>query len=240
MLVRQFRLRLSEDRKRNLVMREREIEPKKRGATGRGAQARQDPHPAPAFVRLLEKNALAPQREGVRLAQANGTRFAFLDWKRRWIFRAAELPNRAFAATRLMGNADQRAEIHQCGVVIASASRWNESGCSPPKFAATGGRIDRDLQISQASEDPRDVGFDNRRRLIECETGDRARSVLADARQLGDFCEIVRQFAAELFHDDFRSPVQISRTRVIAETLPRVQHRGFIRASERGEVRETR
>jgi hypothetical protein len=146
-VVRRFRSRPGENRKRDAMMGKREIEPEERRTRWRSWQARQNPQAAPAVARLLEEDAVAPPHEGVRLRQVDGSRFLSLDRQHRRMSCAAESADWTFAATRLTRKADHRAEVHLGGVVFARAGCCDERGRSPPEMSATRGGIDRDFAV---------------------------------------------------------------------------------------------
>ena len=74
-------------------------------------------------------------------------------------------------------------KIHQSRVVKAGVPVWQQfAGALPQRFAPAAG-IDRNLEIEEASEQTRDVRFDDRNRLIEGKRGHGVRGVTANSRQ---------------------------------------------------------
>ena len=63
-----------------------------------------------------------------------------------------------------------------------SGTRGQELDGARPEQFTSGARIDGDLHIEKAGEQPRDVGFDNGHRLIEGERGDGIGGIAANPR----------------------------------------------------------
>lgn len=83
-------------------------------------------------------------------------------------------------------------------------------------MSLAGSGIDRIFPIRLAREHPRDIGVDDRFRSIEGKTGDCARRVAPDARQLRELRGIVREFTAKRLQRRLRRPLEIARARVVA------------------------
>ena len=159
-------------------------------------------------------------------------------WKRGRGGRVAETVNGARFAFR-PGNANQRAQIHESGV-IPSRGALRQKLCSMrPEYFASGAGIDRDLDIEKSGEQPRDVGFHDGRGFIERESGDGVCGIAADPRKIPNRLQLPRKAAAMFFHHSDGRSAEITSTGVIAKTLPGVQNILFGSGCQSGIIGET-
>ena len=147
MVLRQLWRRLGENCQCDAMMGEWKIQLEERSAPRRRGQAGQNPHAAPTFAGLLEEHAVAPAHDGVRFPQVNGRRSLFLDRQNRRALGAAIGANRTFGATRLMGQTDHCAKVHQGGVMFAHAGSREERVRGLPEMSATDRGINRDFPV---------------------------------------------------------------------------------------------
>ena len=189
----------------------------------RYAQSRQDPHSAPAIIRLFEENAPAAHREAVVFGSNLQWPTRFFARERRRIGRPAEFLHRTDVALRA-NSADEGAQFHEGGVVLAGVSSRQEPGGVRPELFAPRASIDRRLQIEQARENARGVCFNDGDSSIERERRDGIRGVATDPRQRADGGRRVRKMPAMFFRDRDRCGPQISRARIVAEPLPGVEN----------------
>lgn len=209
-----------------------------RGGGRRFCQRRQNPHVAPACGGLLEQNLAAAADECMSLSEQLGLRPRAFFGKPRGIGRGAERADGAEAALWLSRDADERAEVHKGGIENAGAAFRNQLRGEIPDGGVAGGGIDRELQVKQASEKTRDVGFDNWHRLIEGEGGDGVRRVAAEAGEGADVGWVFWEFAGKFRDHGARGGVEISGAGVVAEALPGVKDLRFISSREAGEIRK--
>jgi hypothetical protein len=78
----------------------------------------------------------------------------------------------------------------------------------------------RNGKIKNAREQPRDVCFDNRDRLIQGKGRNCVGGVAADARQFPYQLNFARENSIMPSDDHFRGDVQIARSRVVTKALP--------------------
>jgi len=114
------------DGKSNAVMSEGKFQTMHRLRCRRPAgQARQDPHAAPAILGLLEKDATAPQGKAVMLGAKLECGPRFLTGQDPWFGCAAEIFHRT-DFTLWSHTADERAQFHKGGIMLASISAREE------------------------------------------------------------------------------------------------------------------
>jgi hypothetical protein len=94
------------------------------------------------------------------------------------------------------------------------------------------------IHIKDTGVHPLDIPIQSRDVHTEGNRGDRAQGITSDARQFSQNIQVARNFAIALFYDDLRSFVQISRTAVIAKSLPAIQHIPLRSLCQRTDVRE--
>jgi len=140
------------------------------------------------------------------------------------IFRATKLFDGADAASRSARPTNERAKICERRVVNARGALWNKRGRMLPKFFPAAPSIDRAAKIKNAHQHARSVGFDNRNCLIKGEAGDGVRGVFPDSRESLHLIDRSRKASAKSIYDGPCSGVKISRTSVIAESLPGAQN----------------
>jgi hypothetical protein len=107
-----------------------------------------------------------------------------------------------------------------------------------PELLGPRAGIDRDVNIEYSRNNPRYVYFNNRNRPVECERCHCIRDVAADAGKLLQRFRISRQIATVLPNDNLCGGMKISRSAVIAESLPGVQHFVLRCGGESGKVWE--
>ena len=117
------------------------------------------------------------------------------------------------------------------------AIRYERGGASPKRVAAGAG-IDRNLQIENSSEQTRDVGFDDRKRLVEGECGYGVRSVAADSRKSPHRIHRPGESAAMFGHDDFCGGAEIASPSVVPQSLPGMENFPLGGRGERGKIWE--
>ena len=123
--------------------------------------------------------------------------------------------------------------------MFAPVTAWQEPGSVRPKLRAPRAGVDGRSEVEDPREDPRDVCFDDRYRLIEGKGSNGICGVTADPRQLGDGPRGAGQFARVILHDTARGPAKVPSARVITEALPGVKNLGLGRGGKSLEVRET-
>jgi hypothetical protein len=201
-------------------------------------QPRQDPHSAPAILRLLEKDATAAERKAMMLGAKLQRRSRFFPRENGRLGGAAETLHWAGITSR-PGTADESAQFHEGGIVPAGIAARQKFCGRGPEPLASGARIDRRLQVEDAREDAGDIRFDDRDRLIECERSDGICRVAADSRELLDRFQVSRKSAAMFFHDGDSGRAEISSASVVAESLPGMKDVAFGSGGEGGEVGKT-
>src|SRR5206468_11968633 len=75
-----------------------------------------------------------------------------------------------------------------------------------------------------AAENPRDIAVEDRHWLIERDAANGAGRVASDARQRQNIFESFREMAAVPGDNHSRCRLQVAGARVVAETLPELQH----------------
>ncbi len=92
--------------------------------------------------------------------------------------------------------------------------------------------------VIQPCRNAQNVSIYRRDAQVEADGRDRACGVFSDARQRQQRLIIRRERTAVLLADEFRGPVQVARTAVIAEPFPQLEHLRLVRRGERTDVRE--
>jgi hypothetical protein len=200
-------------------------------------EARKNPHSAPAILGLLEKDAAAPQGKAVMLCAKFEGCPRFFSGQNPWFGCAAENFHRT-DFTLGPRTADERAQFHERGIMLAGIAVREKLRRCGPELLAPGTRIDRCLQIDEAGEDAGDVRFDDRDRLFEGERGNGIRGISANSGELLNRGQVFRENAGVLFRYGNRCRPQISGAGVVAEALPGVQDVIFGSSGERGEIGE--
>jgi len=145
---------------------------------------------------------------------------SFLDRESFRIFCPAEFFDRTNFTFGLARKTNERAKIDQCGIINPGGTFWNKHSRTLPKRVPAGRAIDGRPKIEQARYDPRRVGFNNRDGLIEGKRRDGIRRIPPDAWQFAHAGDRVWKMAAVLIHDDSGGGVKISRSRIVAKSLP--------------------
>jgi hypothetical protein len=118
-------------------------------------------------------------------------------------------------------------------------SRQDRVGDRPQRLVAGGG-LRVESRLEDAAKHPRDVGIDQRSARLIRERRDRACRVRTDAGQCAQ--RIWRRWQAASTNASLghfrREAVKISRTRVIAESLPRLAHARRRRGRNRSQRRK--
>ncbi len=122
---------------------------------------------------------------------------------------AADAIQWAAFAFRICRLAHQRTELHQCLIEVAAVLRRQQCFRDVPSTSS-----------KHAREHPRHVAVHNRRAFAERDARDRPRRVPADAGKLNPF----RRRGRARPPGAPRCPVQVLRTRVVAQTFPQLQH----------------
>ena len=191
----------------------------------------------PAIGRLFEQDAPAAQDEIVSLRAKFKRASRFFSRQYRWIRR----PTRTLHGTMFtfwLRPTDERAQFHQGGIVFAGVFFREKPGGRGPKLFSSGAGIDRYLQVEEAGENPRDVCFDDRDRLVESKGRYRVGSVAANAGQIADQIRRFREATAVFSADGDSGGSQISGARIIAKTLPGVENVRFRGGGKSGDTRE--
>src|SRR4029453_1905645 len=89
-------------------------------------QRRQDPHPAPAFARLLEQNLLLINDKCMLLGEPLCAQRRFPDRQGLWVHCPADSFNWPSSASWPTREANEGAQIHERGVVNAGGALWNK------------------------------------------------------------------------------------------------------------------
>ncbi len=138
--------------------------------------------------------------------------------------------------------ADQRAELHECLVVrprCPTRPGENRLGNLPePTMPFCAFRVDR--RREHASQHARDIRVDQRRASLIGERGHSARRICSDARQGAKRLRVCRKltFRAPAFGDLDRKTMEVARSRIVAETFPRLGDASGWRARHVAEGRE--
>lgn len=201
-------------------------------------QWRQDPHAAPAMIGLLKQDPFLLNNQRVILGQPHYRRPRFLYRKGFRIFCTAESFDGTNPAFWQAWKANQRAEIDKRGIVDARSAFWDKRSRQVPKRFATNGSIDRPPKIKQARQNAGSIGFDNRDWLIESERRDGVRSVTSNAGQDTNCRRIAWKSAVVAILDCFGGRVQLMRSCVIPEALPRMEDLIFRSSGDRAEIGE--
>lgn len=115
--------------------------------------------------------------------------------------------------------------------------REQRGGVGPKPFLAGGG-VDGCLQIVKPRNDPGDICFDDRHRLIECESRHRVCRVTPYARQL-PYRFVFRRELAPVFRDNSDcGPAEVSSARIITEPLPCMEDLRLRRRGQRAKIRK--
>ena len=154
------------------------------------------------------------------------------------IFRGAEFLRGANAAFGLARNANERAEIRQCGVVHSHIRFWDEHRCIVPERCPACIRIDRHATIEESTQNASGIGFHDGHWLIEREGCYGVGGVFTDSRKLLHLLNRTRKAAATSVHDSRRGDVKISCASIVTKPLPGSKHVGVTTASECREVRK--
>ena len=227
-----------EDRQGDAVIREGKFGYVNWGCgRGRLLQSRQHPHPAPSIVRLLQQDAVSANGENVVFREKLERWPRFLSRKRRRIGRAAETFDGARFTFR-PGYANQRAQIHERGVIRSGGALRQKLRGARPKHFPTGAGVDRDLDIEEAGKQASDVGFHDGDGFIERESGESVCGIAANTRKILDIDQSARKAAAMFFHHGDSRGAEITGAGVIAETLPGVQNVMFGSNCQSGEIGE--
>jgi len=152
------------------------------------------------------------------------------------IFRAAEFLDGADRAFRFAGEANKSAEIDKRGVVKARGALWDKRGCVLPQRFPAGRVIDRFAKVEKPSQNASRVSFENRHRLIKRKAGDRVRGVFSNSGELLHSIDRSRKVPSASIYNGPSGGVKISRTSVIAETLPCAEHVIFRSAGQYGKI----
>jgi hypothetical protein len=148
--------------------------------------------------------------------------------------------DRTFGAARRPGRAERGAELHQRLVQVARAGSLREVAGLLPQPGLCGRPAQVLADAEQPGENPRDVPVDDRLRTVERDRGHRARRVAPDTRELAQRLRIVGKPPGVPGHDHARSPLQVSRARVVAETRPQTEQRVGLGAGEALDVGKAR
>jgi len=133
---------------------------------------------------------------------------------------------------------NQRAEIDKRRIVNAGGIFWNQRAGAFPELFPASGSIDRAVKIKQARQNASSVGFDNWNLLIKGEGRDGIGRVTTDTGKFTDCREVARKSAFMAILYGFRNRMQVASSRVITETLPRVEDVTFRSPGEGGEIWE--
>lgn len=134
---------------------------------------------------------------------------------------------------------NQRAEIHERGVVPASTTLREERRRELPKVFSSGVGVDTRSEIQQPCEEPGGVRLYNRNRRIKRERHHGICRVTANSWQHFQRMMPPWNDAAMSFQDDLGCAVKIPCAGVVPETLPSMKDVGFRRSGERFQIRET-
>lgn len=209
------------DLQRHAMMGERKRGDRKRSRIRATRRRGQCPHAAPSFLRLLENDRIATSNERVGFHERD-RRFAFaFDGQARGVLRTALPFHRTNGTARRPGDADGRAQVHQRGIKFAGTPFRNERPGGRPKRVAPAGGIDRQTDIEKSRNHARGICLDHGNALIECERSNGVSDVFTNAGKLLDLSDIARK--SFVFRDESGAGVKISRSRIVAEALPRVQ-----------------
>ena len=195
-------------------------------------QRRQDPHPAPAFARLLEQNLLLINYKCVLLGERLCARRRFPDRQGLRIHCSAKSFNWTRSASRPAPETNEGAQIDERGVVNARGALWNKRRRVLPEHFLSSYAINRTAKIKNTRQDTCAIGLDNRRWLVKRQTGDGMGCVFSNSWELLHFLDRSRKAFAVPLYDGHSGGVKISCTRVIPKPLPRVEHVVFASARE--------
>jgi len=133
---------------------------------------------------LFEQNLALTNYKRVLFGESLCARSKFPDRQSFWIYCAAKFFNWTHSASRSARETNERAKIHERGVVNARGALWNKRGGVLPERFLAGGLIDRTSKVENTRQNTSGIGFDNRRRLVKRETGDGVRGVFSDSGKL--------------------------------------------------------
>ena len=127
---------------------------------------------------------------------------------------------RADPAAWRAGQADGRAQIHEGRIEVTGPLWWNERGGVIPDPFPSGSLIDRLRHVEEPGEQPNDVRFGNRNRLIESESEKGMSGVAAETREGQKLGRCMRALPGMILRNFPRGGVQVTGAAVIAKTLP--------------------
>ena len=134
---------------------------------------------------------------------------------------AGALPGAGVAAG-LARRADAGTEIHQRLRIVAGPPLWCELGGEPVENRL--GRRQRRLHGAKAGDHALDVAVDDGRRPVMGDGRDRCGGVAPDPGQRPQRGLLVRELPVVIGQKPPRAGVQVARPRVVAESLPGVEH----------------
>src|SRR5205085_2181626 len=142
-------------------------------------------------------------------------------------------------AFRIARQTDKCAQIEKGRVVDRGLFLWDKQRSVIPQLCLSAGRIDRTSYIKQTREHSSTVRFDDWDGLIERKCRNGVCGVFSNSWQHAHFIDRCWETAAmSAFHEPC-CRLKIPGARVIAESLPRVQHLRLRCACQRGKVRKS-
>jgi hypothetical protein len=162
----------------------------------------------------------------------------FFDGETFRILRATKFIYRTDSTLGRASRADERAEIHESGIMQGCFARGEKVGRVTPNCFAASGCIDRIAHGEQTRHDPGDVCFDQWNGSIERKCRDSVGRVTPDARKRAKIVDLVRQRSAMFTEDDFCKSMQIARSGVVTQSLPAVENARFRSKREGGKIGE--
>ena len=105
----------------------------------------------------------------------------------------------------------------------------------PKDFPSDSG-IDGFAKVKKPGQNARNISLDDWNGSIEREAGHRVRGVFADSRESPHLLDCAWEAFVVSIHNDSCCAVEISRSGVIAETLPGAEHNVFRSACQGGEI----
>ncbi len=190
-------------------------------------QRRQNPHTAPATAGAFEKDFVLPDDKGVVFSELFCARTSFPHRKDFRVCCATKFSHRTNSASRFARKTDQSPKIDKSGVETRGAAFRHKLLRAIPKEFAASGFIDWNLQIENARQNTRGVGFDDWDRLVECESRDRVGGIFSNARQLPHLLDRLWETATMSVYDRFRRGVKIASPSVITQALPGMEDVAF-------------